>query len=292
MPAKRLKIGLSACFSHADPARSLFTNKTLQYVEQSIAHWLMSAGAMVVMVPCPTGETARGDVKLSHYAEWLDGVVMHGGSDVWPGSYGEEPLQEAWIGDRIRDLYDLALVEAFEQAGKPIFGVCRGLQLINVAFGGTLYQDIEAQHGHPETLRHRDAVTYDQNFHEIDVVQGTRLAQIYPGVLRARVNSIHHQAVKDLAPGFEIEAWSVPDKVPEAIRRRGGIRKGYIAATQWHPEFHKQGTNTIDDMPLLMDFLDACTAAQKRPPPADRTMPGHIRDRAARLLRQALLRKG
>jgi len=292
MPAHRLKIGLSACFSHADPARSLFTNKTLQYVEQSIAHWLMSAGAMVVMVPCPTGETARGDVKLSHYAEWLDGVVMHGGSDVWPGSYGEEPLQEAWIGDRIRDLYDLALVEAFEQAGKPIFGVCRGLQLINVAFGGTLYQDIETQHGHPETLRHRDAVTYDQNFHEIDVVQGTRLAQLYPGVLRARVNSIHHQAVKGLAPGFEIEAWSIPDHVPEAIRRRGGTRKGYIAATQWHPEFHKQGTNTIDDTPLLMDFLDACTAAQKHAPQPRRSMPGHIRDRAARLLRQALLRKG
>ena len=72
MPDHRLKIGLSACFSHADPKRSLFTNKTLQYVEQSIAHWLMSAGALVVMIPCPTGETARGDVKLSHYAEWLD----------------------------------------------------------------------------------------------------------------------------------------------------------------------------------------------------------------------------
>lgn len=289
MPANRLKIGLSACFSHADPSRSLFTNKTLQYVEQSIAHWLMSAGAMVVMVPCPTGETARGDVKLSHYAEWLDGVVMHGGSDVWPGSYGEEPMKEAWIGDKIRDLYDLALVEAFEQAGKPIFGVCRGLQLINVAFGGTLYQDIETQHEHPETLRHRDPVTYDQNFHEIDIVEGTRLAQLYPGVLRARVNSIHHQAVKDLAPGFEVEAWSIPDHIPEAIRRRGGGRsKAYIAATQWHPEFHKIGSNTVDDTPILMDFLAACTAAKVRTPPP-RTLPGHIRDRAARLLRQALL---
>ena len=100
--APRLKIGLSACFQHADPTRPLFTNKTLQYVEQSIAHWLMSAGAMVVMVPCPTGETARGDVTLQHYAEWLDGVVMHGGADVWPGNYGEEPLREEWIGDRVR----------------------------------------------------------------------------------------------------------------------------------------------------------------------------------------------
>jgi len=287
MPADRLKIGLSACFSHADPSRSLFTNKTLQYVEQSIAHWLMSAGAMVVMVPCPTGETARGDVKLSHYAGWLDGVVMHGGSDVWPGSYGEEPLRDAWIGDRVRDLYDLALVEAFAQAGKPIFGVCRGLQLINVAFGGTLYQDIETQHDHPETQRHRDAVTYDQNFHEIEIVQGSRLAHLYPGVLRARVNSIHHQAVKGLAPGFEIEAWSLPDRVPEAIRRTG--RGGYIAATQWHPEFHKAGTETVDDTPILRDFMAACVAAKVRPPMAPRSLPGHIRDRAARMLRQALL---
>ncbi|WP_298930242.1 gamma-glutamyl-gamma-aminobutyrate hydrolase family protein [uncultured Ramlibacter sp.] len=290
MPAHRLKIGLSACFSHADPSRSLFTNKTLQYVEQSIAHWLMSAGAMVVMVPCPTGETARGDVKLSHYAGWLDGVVMHGGADVWPGSYGEEPLRDAWIGDRIRDLYDLALVEAFAQEGKPIFGVCRGLQLINVAFGGTLYQDIATQHDHPETLQHRDAETYDQNFHEIDIVQGSRLGGLYPGVQRARVNSIHHQAVKGLAPEFDVEAWSVPDHIPEAIRRRGGGRsKGYIAATQWHPEFLKAGGNTLDDMPLLMDFLAACSAAKARTPPPPRSLPGHIRDRAARLLRQALL---
>lgn len=289
MPDNRLKIGLSACFSHADPTRSLFTNKTLQYVEQSIAHWLMSAGAMVVMVPCPTGETARGDVKLSHYAQWLDGVVMHGGADVWPGSYGEEPLKDAWIGDRIRDLYDLALVEAFEQAGKPIFGVCRGLQLINVAFGGTLYQDIETQHDHPGTLRHRDAVTYDQNFHEIDLVQGSRLAGLYPGVLRARVNSIHHQAVKGLAPGFEVEAWSAPDRIPEAIRRPAAGSRGYIAATQWHPEFHKIGGATLDDTPILMDFLSACAQARARKRSPPRSLPGHIRDRAARLLRQALL---
>lgn len=286
MPAHRLKIGLSACFSHADPTRPLFTNKTLQYVEQSIAHWLMSAGAMVVMVPCPTGETARGDVKLSHYAEWLDGVVMHGGADVWPGSYGEEPLRDAWIGDRVRDLYDLAVVEAFVQAGKPIFGVCRGMQLINVAFGGTLYQDIEEQHSHPETLRHRDAATYDRNYHEIEVVDGTRLAKLYPGVTRARVNSIHHQGVKRLAEGFVIEAWSLPDRVPEAMRRQG---RGYIAATQWHPEFREEGAQTLDDTPLLMDFMAACNAAKAHPPKPRHSLPGHLRDRAARLLRQALL---
>ena len=76
----RLKIGISACFMHADPARALFTGKTLQYVEQSIAHWVMSTGALAVMVPSPSGATQRGDVTLDHFAQWLDGLVLHGGA--------------------------------------------------------------------------------------------------------------------------------------------------------------------------------------------------------------------
>ena len=280
----RLKIGLSACFQHADPHRPLFTGKTLQYVEQSIAHWIMSAGAMVVMVPCPTGETARGDVSLAHYAEWLDGVVMHGGADVWPGNYGEEPLREEWIGDRVRDLYDLAVVKAFAEVRKPIFGVCRGLQLINVAFGGALYQDIETQH--PGALQHRNASAYDQHFHDIQIVPGTRLAQLYPEKPRARVNSIHHQGIKRVAPDFVVEALSEPDGVPEAIRLQSAPGRGYIAATQWHPEFHKSGSDTLDDTAILQDFLAACEQAKAGARPGPRPSP--LRARAARLLRQAL----
>jgi putative glutamine amidotransferase len=260
--ASRLKIGLSACFSHADPQRSLFTGKTLQYVEQTIAHWLMSSGAMVVMVPCPTGATMRGDVTFDHYAEWLDGLVLHGGADVWPGSYGEEPLHENWGGDRVRDEYDKALVAAFERVGKPMFGVCRGLQLLNVAFGGTLYQDINTQV--PDSFVHRDAATYDLNYHSIDIRQGSRLSSLYPGVERARVNSIHHQAIKDLSPEFDAEAYSVTDGIVEAIRRKDA-GKSYIAAVQWHPEFHKIGSDTIDDSAMLEDFLRAVAEARRRP---------------------------
>jgi putative glutamine amidotransferase len=259
--ASRLKIGLSACFSHADPTRSLFTGKTLQYVEQSIAHWLMSSGAMVVMVPSPTGTTQRGDVTFDHYAEWLDGLVLHGGADVWPGSYGEAPLEERWSGDRIRDEYDKALVTAFEAVGKPVFGICRGLQLLNVAFGGTLYQDINTQV--PESFVHRDAGTYDLNYHSADIRQGSRLSSLYPGVERVRVNSIHHQAIKDLADEFEPEAFSASDGLVEAIRRKDAA-KSYIAAVQWHPEFHRPGSDTIDDGAILQDFLNAVAAAKKK----------------------------
>jgi putative glutamine amidotransferase len=261
--ASRLKIGISACFMHADPARPLFTGKTLQYVEQSIAHWVMSTGALAVMIPSPTGATQRGDVTLDHYAQWLDALVLHGGADVSPRSYGEEPLQERWAGDRIRDEYEIDLVAAFERQGKPVFGVCRGLQLLNVAYGGTLYQDIPTQR--PEALQHRDAVVYDLNFHTVDILAGSRLASLYPELPRVKVNSIHHQAIKDLAPGFTVEAVSNEDGLIEAIRRDDAA-KPYLAAVQWHPEFHQPFSDTIDDAALLEDFLTAARAARKDAP--------------------------
>ena len=259
--SRRLKIGISACFMHADPARQLFTGKTLQYVEQSIAHWVMSSGAMAVMIPSPTGATQRGDVTLDHYAQWLDGLVLHGGADVSPLSYGEKPLQEKWAGDRIRDEYEIDLVAAFGRHGKPVFGVCRGLQLLNVAYGGTLFQDIETQI--PQALRHRDAQVYDNNFHGVEFVPGSRLAALYPNDERVTVNSIHHQAIKDLAPGFEVEAMSHEDGIVEAIRRTDA-GQAYVAAVQWHPEFHLAGSDTIDDAALLEDFLAAAGAARKK----------------------------
>lgn len=259
----RLKIGISACFMHPDPQRQLFTGKTLQYVEQSIAHWVMSTGALAVMIPSPTGATQRGDVTLDHYAQWLDGLVLHGGADVSPLSYGERPLEDRWAGDKIRDEYEIDLVAAFEHAGKPVFGVCRGLQLLNVAYGGTLYQDISTQR--PGARQHRDASVYDRNFHTVDIAAGTRLAQLYPGAPRVKVNSIHHQAIKDLAPGFVVEAVSSDDGLVEAIRRRDD--KGYVAAVQWHPEFHPVGSDCLDDAALLADFLDAARAARARTAP-------------------------
>ena len=115
----RLKIGISACFFHADPARPIFTGKTLQYIEQSVAHWVASQGALPVMVPSPDGDTSRGRVALADYADWLDGVVLMGGADVWPGSYGEEPLKTQWSGDRIRDEYETCLLYTSPEPTRP-----------------------------------------------------------------------------------------------------------------------------------------------------------------------------
>ncbi len=253
----RPKIGISACFLHADPERPIFTGKTLQYVEQSVAHWVMSTGALAVMIPSPTGDTRRGDATVADYADWLDGLVLEGGADMWPGSYGEQPIEERWSGDRLRDEYEIGLLRTFASRGKPVLGLCRGLQVMNVAHGGTLWQDIDSQR--PGEVRHRDAVSYDRNLHPVEFVPGTRLAELFAETPSATVNSVHHQGVRELAPGFVVEARCPADGMIEAIRQPGAQ---FMAAVQWHPEFHRRGEGTLDDRPLLEAFLDAARAAR------------------------------
>ncbi|MBL8317028.1 MAG: type 1 glutamine amidotransferase [Burkholderiaceae bacterium] len=256
----RLKIGISACFFHPDANRPVFAGKTLQYIEQSVAHWVAASGeALPVMVPSPEGDTSRGIVGYADYARWLDGLVLMGGSDMWPGHYGEEPMKPQWTGDAVRDRYETALARAFVAEGKPVFGVCRGLQVLNVAFGGTLLQDIATLQ--PGALTHRDAGLYDQNFHDVAFVPGTRLAQLYPGVTQVRTNSVHHQGINRLAEGFVVEARCPDDQMIEAVRWQG---PSFVAAVQWHPEFHDPADRSvIDDGPILQDFLDAARAAHR-----------------------------
>jgi putative glutamine amidotransferase len=208
------------------------------------------------MVPSPVGAPRAAP---SADCGWLDGLVLMGGSDVWPGSYGESPLDPRWQGDRVRDEYEIALARSFMAAGKPVFGVCRGLQLINVALGGTLWQDIATQH--PGARTHRDAELYDRLFHEVAIVPGSRLAQLYPNQARSTVNSVHHQGIRQLAAELDVEARCPDDDTIEAVRGRG---RSYVAAVQWHPEFHDGVTTptVIDDAPILADFLTAARAAR------------------------------
>jgi len=259
-----LLIGVSARIytpgTHGINVSGVWT-KTLHYLEQSVAHWVLSGGAMAVMIPAVTKDSivTRSDLNLHDYAEALDGLLLQGGNDVAPQSYGEEPLDPAWAGDPVRDRYETELVNAFVQAGKPVFGICRGLQLLNVMFGGTLLQDIHTQR--PASHAHRDASIYERHVHAVEVLPGTRLAELYPGTQRARVNSIHHQGIKDLAPGFVVEARCPEDGIVEAVRWLG---PSFIAGVQWHPEFHDPAdTALIDDRPILHDFLNAARADRR-----------------------------
>ncbi|TMH62064.1 MAG: gamma-glutamyl-gamma-aminobutyrate hydrolase family protein [Betaproteobacteria bacterium] len=248
-----LKIGISACFFHPDPQRAVFKGKTLQYVEQEMAHWVMQKDAMALMIPSPEGDSRRpgSRVSVGDYARELDGLVLMGGSDVSPESYGEKPLKPEWTGDRIRDDYEITLLRAFIAAGKSVLGVCRGAQVINVAQGGTLYQDLASQF--PGALNHRNWDIYDRNSHATSIVPGSGLARLYPGLTLTKTNSVHHQAARELGRDLVVEAWSEPDRVVEAIRWNG---PSYVFAVQWHPEFHDRSDSSfINDTPILDDFL-------------------------------------
>lgn len=258
--APPLRIGLSARLMHQPPAELGFRGKTLQYLEQSIAHWIMAHGALAVMVPTLAfdAEVERRRVGVHHYVELLDGLLLQGGADVSPTSYGQQPLRPEWRGDPLRDRYEIELIDGFLGAGKPILGICRGCQLLNVCLGGSLYQDILSQR--PESRAHVDAALYDQLHHGLSLEPGSRLAQIYAEAAGpARVNSIHHQAVDRLGSDLEVEARCAEDGLVEAIRARGG---NFVAGVQWHPEFHAEGTGLLPAEPLMNAFLAA--VAQRR----------------------------
>jgi gamma-glutamyl-gamma-aminobutyrate hydrolase PuuD len=253
--ARVIKIGVSARFFHPDPGSIGVQSKTLQYLEQSMAHWVMSRDVLVFMVPSvdKDGLIHRSSIRLSDYAKHLDGLVLQGGADMAPESYDEEPLRPEWAGDRVRDVYEMELLHEFVEAGKPVLGVCRGLQLINVAFGGTLYQDLNSQLA--GTLEHRSRTAYEKNFHNIAIEPESGLARLYPGVRGGRVNSIHHQSIKTLGKDLAVEAYAEPDRVVEAMRWRG---RGYVFGVQWHPEFLHPGDATVlDPAPILDEFLTA-----------------------------------
>lgn len=232
------KIGVSPRLLHPQPgARGVFT-KILHYVEDAIAQWLQSRDALLFILPLSR--------RPADYARALDGLVLQGGADISPLAYGEQPLKPEWAGDAMRDRYEIELVQAFTAARKPVLGICRGAQLINVALGGSLHQDIP----------HHRSDEYDQHAHEVRLEPGSGLARLYGETGPRRVVSIHHQAIRRLAPGLRIEAHA-EDGVIEAIRGEG---PGYICAVQWHPEFHGERAGFLDGGPLLDEFLRAARA--------------------------------
>ncbi len=255
MQERPLRIGLSARLLHKPPAELGFPGKILQYLEQSMAHWVMSHGALAYMIPTIgfQAEVTRKMISVRDFVEPLDGLILQGGADVSPLSYGEEAEDPAWTGDRVRDLYEIELIREFMMQGKPVLGVCRGCQLINVAMGGTLWQDIPTRV--EGVIPHRDNELYDKYHHGIRITPDSRLAALYPEQAEGLVNSIHHQCVRKLGNDLAVEAVSADDGVIEAIRHVG---KGYIVGVQWHPEFHHlSGGNLLAGGPVVQEFLEA-----------------------------------
>jgi putative glutamine amidotransferase len=181
----------------------------------------------------------------------LDGLLLTGGNDVYSGAYGETILNPSWQFDEPRTWYEIALIEEALRQDKPIYGLCRGAQMLNVALGGSLYQDIPTQV--PHAIQHRSPEKPKWNYHPVKVQQESRLYNILR-MDTISVSTSHHQAINKLAPGLQAIAHT-SDGLVEAIEM---AERKFVVGVQWHPEVMGDDPGSLG---LLQAFLEACRAA-------------------------------
>ena len=199
-----------------------FVRADLDYVDG-----VAGAGGVPVVLPPAGDERAARAVIQS-----LDGLLLSGGSDLDPGYYGEEPMPELGITLPERDAFETVLVGQALRRGIPIFGICRGMQVLNVALGGTLYQDLPSQ-WEGDVLKHRQDTPKWQPTHEVRVTDGSYLAEVMDREV-VKVNSYHHQGIKDLAEGLLATGYS-SDGMIEAVEAED-VSERWLLGVQWHAE--------------------------------------------------------
>ena len=194
------------------------------YLGEDYSDAVYAAGGLPWIVPFTTKTVA-----LKEIAHHLDGLILTGGGDIAPYVYGEEPRVGLGEVSPLRDQVEIDLLKAMLDLHKPVLGICRGIQVINAALGGTLYQDLVRQWG--TDVQHSQKAPPDHTAHTVVLKEGARLTEIM-GVTETRVNTRHHQAVKKTAPGFTAVAHSA-DGVIEAIETQ---EYPFVIGVQWHPE--------------------------------------------------------
>lgn len=198
------------------------TSVPTAYVESVIR-----AGGIPVVLPIVSDKE-----MLSVMLDKIDALIMTGGEDVDPLKwYGEEPIRAMGAIAPERDEFDITLIRMAVARDMPVLAICRGLQVMNVAFGGTLYQDIPSQV--EGNIKHSQSAPRDYGTHTITIEPGSLLHEQL-GVDKVAVNSFHHQAIKDIAPGFKTTAYAA-DGIIEAIEMEGNHK---VYGVQFHPEGH------------------------------------------------------
>jgi putative glutamine amidotransferase len=201
------------------------------HVEERMREVIEEAGGIVLVIP-----HSHDPESWQVAYELVDGVVLMGGPDVEPGAYGAEPHPLSEPGHAGYDVTELGLARACLADRKPVLGICRGSQVLNVAAGGTLVQDVPSTGTEMLHMGSWTVVVDEPSVHEIDVLEGTQLAG-WIGAGRHVVNSYHHQAVDRVGDGLRASAVA-PDGTIEATESTNGA---YAVGLQWHNEFHMRG---------------------------------------------------
>ncbi|MCS6950214.1 MAG: gamma-glutamyl-gamma-aminobutyrate hydrolase family protein [Armatimonadota bacterium] len=233
-------IGITTGYEQHDESVALLPERYLRAVERA-------GGVPVTLAPLKEERLVR------HYAEMLDGLIVSGGKDIPPSLYGEEPVAQTDPLPEERPLFEMALVRLFRELDKPVLGICYGCQLLNVAFGGTLIQDIPSQVG--SAVKHRRLSANEPHArHVIWIQEGSLLHEI---LCRREVEvvSSHHQAVGRAADRLRVTA-AAPDGVVEAVELEDAR---FLLGVQWHPEMDPEAEATGR---LMCAFIQAATASR------------------------------
>ncbi|MDR1547142.1 MAG: gamma-glutamyl-gamma-aminobutyrate hydrolase family protein [Hungatella sp.] len=207
---------------------------------------LKAAGAIPVVMPLNAPEE-----DLRQLSQDLDGFLFTGGPDVHPFLFGEETQAHCGNVSAARDQMEISLLPMIMELKKPVLGICRGIQVLNIALGGNIWQDIPSQVIREFPLAHSQPFHYDMPCHTVALSEGTLLARI-SGSSSIKVNSMHHQAVRDLAPGLIASACST-DHLIEAIEMPG---YPFFIGVQWHPEYLWEKNE--EAFRLFQTFVKAC----------------------------------
>ena len=217
----------------------MFPGYPRAYVNHDYVRSVLDAGGIPLIIPVNTDEEI-----IKAQLACIDGLVISGGYDVNPLLFGEEPHHLLGMTLAQRDTFDLTLIKYALEMKKPILGICRGIQIINTACGGTLYQDCSLSEG--SYIKHSQGHTPTQVSHSVKIETDSYLYKIFGS--QTLVNSFHHMSVKDLAPGFKITA-TAADGIIEAMEKE---TDSFVLAVQWHPEM-LSGVN--QDMLKLFQLL-------------------------------------
>lgn len=206
----------------------------INYSPRDISKAVSEAGGLPVIIPIDTPE------RILKYADVIDGLILAGGQDISPHLYGEDPREGIKATSPKRDAAEVALTEAVLATGKPILGICRGLQLINAMFGGTLYQDLSEND--KIFIKHVQETPTNHPIHQVKVDPNSYLGSFLPEGFK--VNSLHHQVIRELGEGLKATALA-RDGVIEAIETEDPEKN--VVAVQWHPEstYYKDPTSLV-----------------------------------------------
>lgn len=249
MDKLRPVIGITPSFephgSNSDPNRL----HGIHRLDDNYARAVRLSGGLPLILP-----TTREIQVVTDYLQAVDGLIFSGGGDVNPILYGEDPIPQLQTVDPSRDEFELGLCKEALNHNIPILAICRGVQLLNVAAGGKLVQDIS--HCVPKALQHRQQAPIWHGSHVIEITPDSLLAQLMK-TTQAQVNSSHHQAVGDVAPGFRVTA-RTSDGVIEAIE---SLHHDFVIGVQFHPEGMYESYDYA--AALFLGFVEACQTVKK-----------------------------